>query len=175
MGQVADEQWDVFMDRREFLLMIGAASVAREALGAGAPPPSATVIYDDRAVTLDRVRFDAKDPTALWIRRRDLPAVNGFEVKPQGACRDDICVPIPKSMMRGGYFDLTAFARKARQVVVNDTAARAWSFGEIQALRGGFLNSRTAPDLSVPDRAGRPVHLSQFRGKKVLVITWASW
>src|SRR5213594_3966372 len=106
------------MERREFLLMIGAVSVAREPVGAGAPAPSATVIYDDRAVTLERVRFDAKDPAALWIRKRDLPAINGFEVKPQGVCRDDICVPVPKAMTRGEYFDVTAFARKAGQAVV---------------------------------------------------------
>jgi hypothetical protein len=163
------------MDRRGFLLVIGAASVAQEPLGAAPPPPPATVIYDDRVVTLDRVRFEAKDPAALWIWRRDLPAVNGFEVKPQGACREDICVPIPKSMIRGEYFDVTAFARKAGQAVVVDTAARAWSFGEIQALRGGFLSSRTAPDVAMPDRAGRPVQLSRFHGKKMLLITWASW
>jgi hypothetical protein len=140
-----------------------------------AAPSSATVIYDDRAVTLDRVRFDAKDPQALWIRNRDLPAVNGFELKPQGACRDDICVPIPNTMRRREYLNLTAFARKAGQAVVADTAVRAWSLGEILALRGGFLSARIAPDVIIPDRAGRPVHLSQFRGKKMLLVTWASW
>ena len=42
-------------------------------------------------------------------------------------------------------------------------------------LRGAFLESRVAPDFSVPDRQGRNVRLSDFRGKKVLVVTWASW
>ena len=42
-------------------------------------------------------------------------------------------------------------------------------------LRGSFLEGRMAPDITVPDRAGRPVHLSRLRGKKVLVVTWASW
>ena len=40
------------------------------------------------------------------------------------------------------------------------------------------LHRRTpglAPDFAVPDRKGKIVHLSDFRGKKVLVITWASW
>ena len=153
--------------------MVGAASTQKGLLAA--EPPSATVIYDDRAVTLQPVRIDAREPVALWIRTRDLPAVNGFELKPQGACRDDICVPVPKSMTRGGYFDLTAFARKAGQAVVADQTARAWSFGEIQALRGGFLTSRVTPDVTVPDRTGKPVHLSQFRGRKMLLVTWASW
>jgi hypothetical protein len=77
-------------------------------------------------------------------------------------------------MLRGGYFDLTAFAKKIGQPVVADAGARVWSFGEMQALGGG-LTSRVAPDVVVPDRTGRPVHLSGFRGKKMLVVTWASW
>jgi hypothetical protein len=162
------------MERRDFLWMMGAASMMPRTVDAAAAP-AATVLYDDRAVTLDHVRTDAKHPEALWIRTADLPAVNGFTVKPEGACRADICIPIPKSMARGGYFDLTAFARKAGQVVVADRTTRAWSFGEIQTLRGGFLESRLAPDVVVPDRAGRPVHLASFRGKKMLLVTWASW
>jgi len=160
------------MNRRNFLLMIGTAPLAQR-LDAAAEP-SATVLYDDHAATVG-VRLDAKAPESLWIRKRDLRSVNGFEVKPQGACRDDICIPIPKSMTRGDYFDLTAFGRKAVQAIVADTAARVWSFGEIQALRGGFLQSRIAPDVAVTDRAGRPVRLTQFRGKKLLLVTWASW
>jgi hypothetical protein len=111
----------------------------------------------------------------LWIRKRDLPRVNGFTLKPQGACRADLCIPIPKTMVRGEYFNLTAFAAKAGQPMVAEPGARVWSFGEMQALGGGLSNSRIAPDVTVPDRLGRPVHLAGFRGKKALVITWASW
>jgi len=158
------------MERRDFLRIVGAASLAP-----AVPAPAATVLYDDHAVALDRTGRDPKHATdALWVRKRDLPRINGFEVKPQGACRADICIPIPKAMLRGDYFDLTAFAKKIGQPVVADAGARVWSFGEIQALGGG-LASRTAPDLVVSDRAGHPVHLSSFRGKKMLVVTWASW
>ena len=156
--------------------MMGAASIAPGAANAAAPkPPAATVLFEDRATPLTTVRRDPKNASALWIRKRDLPRVNGFEVKPQGACRADICVPIPKDMVRGDTFNLTAFAKKAGQVVVADTDARVWSFGEIQALRGSFLHSRVAPDVTIPDRHGRPVSLKDFRGKKVLLVTWASW
>lgn len=78
-------------------------------------------------------------------------------------------------MLRGDFFDLTAFAKKMQQPVVVDAEARVWSFGEIQSLRGSYLESRQAPDITVPDRTGRPVTLSRFRGKKLLVVTWASW
>ncbi len=140
------------MDRRDFLRMIGSAPLASRITAAS--EPAATVLYDDQSVNVRGVRLDAQAPESLWIRKRDLRSVNGFEVKPQGACRDDICIPIPKTMTRGEHFDLTAFARKAGQAVVADTGARVWSFGEIQALRGGFLHSRVAPDVTVPDRAG---------------------
>jgi hypothetical protein len=146
--------------------------------GFGAPPasPAATVLYDDRVVTLDRIGADPKEAAdALWIRTADLPRVNGFELKPQGACRADLCIPIPKAFTRGRFFNLTAFAAKAGQRIVAEPAARVWSLGEMQALGGGLANSRIAPDFEVPDRVGRPVHLAGFRGKKALVITWASW
>ena len=70
---------------------------------------------------------------------------------------------------------LTAFAQRIGQRVIADPAMRVWSFGEIPVVRGAFLESRVAPEFSVPDRKGRRVKLSQFRGKKVLVVTWASW
>ena len=154
------------MNRRLFLLSSGGA-----ALGWAAPAVSAaTVLYSDHAVALDKVRPDAKD---LWVRGADLPRINEFELKPQGACRADICIPISRELRSGPWFNLTGFARRVRQSYVND--AGVWSFGEIPAARGDFYRSRVAPDFAVPDRAGRTVRLSDFRGRKVLVLTWASW
>src|ERR1044071_5230033 len=101
------------MERRSFLRMMGAASIAPGIADASPRPPAATVLFDDRATPLTTIRRDPKNAVSLWISKRDLPRVNGFEVKPQGACRADLCVPIPKTMQRGDWFDLTAFARKA--------------------------------------------------------------
>jgi hypothetical protein len=164
------------MERRDFLRLVGAASIAPPALAGALPAPEATVLYDDRAVALQHVGpSDARQQDALWVRKADLPRINEFAVKPQGACRADVCVPIPKTMLRGAYFDLTSFARKLGQSFVADNATRVWSFGEIPLVTGSFLASRTAPDFDVPDRNGRLVRLSGLRGKKVLVLTWASW
>jgi hypothetical protein len=132
----------------------------------------ATLLHDGRAIIVDRTSVEAD---ALWIQTADLPGINGFALKPQGACRDDICIPVPRAMLRGTQLNLTAFAQRIGQRVVADPAMRVWSFGEIPVMRGAFLESRLAPDFAVPDRKGRVVRLSQFRGKKVLVVTWASW
>ena len=150
------------MLRRTFLFASAGAAFA-------APVPP-TILYDDRTVSLGRIRPDAKD---LWIRAADLPRINQFDVKPQGACRADLCIPVPKELKSGEWFNLTGFARRIHQAYVADSGV--WSFGEIPVVRGDFYRSRTAPDFAVPDRKGRIVRLSDFRGKKVLVVTWASW
>ena len=152
------------MNRRDFFVAVGAT------VSAVAAPPRVTVLHGDKAVAVDGVR---PDPNDLWVRAGDLQKINGFELKPQGACREDICIPIEKKMRDGAFFNLSGFARKVHQPVVADSGV--WSFGEIPLLRSAFVNSRIAPDFAVPDRKGRVVHLSDCRGKKVLVVTWASW
>ncbi len=56
-----------------------------------------------------------------------------------------------------------------------DSEHRTWSFGQVPSTRSAFLDSAIAPDFALPDREGNLVHLSDFRGKKVLLLAWASW
>ncbi len=155
------------MKRRDFLLTSTGAAVA---FAAPSATSTATVLYNDHAAKLEKVRPDVKD---LWVRAADLPRINEFELKPEGACRADMCIPVAKNMKNGEWFNLTGFARKLGETVVSDSGV--WSLGEIPVVRGNFYNTRIAPDFAVPDRKGQTIHLSDFRGKKVLVITWASW
>jgi hypothetical protein len=153
------------MNRRDFLIASSAS------LAFAAPPTStATVLFGENAAALDKVRIIDQN---LWVQSKDLPRINEFEVKPQGACRADVCIPLSKTLKNGEWFNLTGFANKIGEKVVADQ--NVYSFGEIPVLRGSFYNSRIAPDFAVPDRKGKVVHLSDFRGKKTLVITWASW
>ena len=133
---------------------------------------SATVLYGDRRITVDAAEsIDTGD--ALWIDTQDLPRINGFALEPHGACRGDVCVPLPREMTRGRLFNLSAFAAHTGQAIAFAPDAHVWSFSDMPAGGGG--RSRLAPDFEVPDRLGRPVHLAGFRGKKALVVTWASW
>jgi hypothetical protein len=153
------------MKRRDFLIASSAA------LASAAPATTAaTVLFGENAVSLDKVRTEGD---SLWVQSKDLPRINEFEVKPQGACRADVCIPLAKNLKSGEWFNLTGFANKIGETVVKDE--NVYSFGEIPVLRGSFYNSRIAPDFAVPDRQGRVVHLSDFRGKKALILTWASW
>ena len=154
------------MNRREFLLASASAPLAL----AAPPTTSATVLFGENTAALDKVRVIDQN---LWVQKQDLARINEFEVKPQGACRADVCIPLSKTLKNGDWFNLTGFAHKIGETVV--TEKDVYSFGEIPVLRGSFYNSRIAPDFAVPDRQGKMVHLSDFRGKKALVITWASW
>ena len=136
---------------------------------------AATVLYGERCHAIEAgTNFDTAGES-LWIQARDLQEVSGFALTPQGACRGDLCIPVPAGMVRDDFFDIVAFANHLGQAVAAEPEARVWSFGSITAPGSGLSSSRIAPDVTVSDRLGRPVHLAGFRGKKVLVVTWASW
>ena len=70
---------------------------------------------------------------------------------------------------------MTELARRLQQAYAVDHDRQVWSFGQIPVTRQSFLQSAVAPDFTLLDRQGTPVSLSDFRGKKVLILTWASW
>jgi hypothetical protein len=69
---------------------------------------------------------------------------------------------------------LLAFAQLVNQPVAHDDAFSMWYFGQRADQRQG-LASLQAPNFTLPDMAGNIHSLGDFRGKKVLLVTWASW
>lgn len=145
-------------------------------------PVSATtvVLYQDRTVSVDTV---LSDPNDLWVAPADLTRINDFVLKPEGACLDDICVPVQQDtdsaifLTRSNqrWFNVTELARRLNQAYVYDHDASVWSFGEIPVTRSGLVNNRVAPDFELIDRTGKPIKLSAYKDKKVILLTWASW
>ncbi len=153
----------------------------------------ATVVYDDTATDITAAREDAGQ---LWITTSDLKRATRFEVKPEGVCRDEICVPLPKArqqeFLRGDsgadvgtsntsanaqvqtWFNLSAFAGLTHQAVAHDSAESVWYFG-LRSDQRQWISSLQAPDFTLPDINGKMHSLSDFRGKRVLLLTWASW
>lgn len=136
---------------------------------------SATVLYQGKATTLARTGKGE----ALLIDPTDLPEVNGFTLKPEGACYADMCIPIGDSLLieQAGeqWFDLTAFADLMGQAYVADTQSKVWSFAEIPARRESMMVDAMAPDFKVTDRKGQVVSMADLKGKKALIVTWSSW
>jgi len=148
---------------------------------AAAKDSHATVVYDDVATDINLPMQDQADQ--LWITTPDLTRATRFEIKPQGVCRDELCFPLPKAKKQeflrkgsgsGELFNLTAFAGLVHQPVAHDDATSTWYFGLRSDQRQGLASLR-APDFTLPDMQGKMHSLSDFRGKKVLLVTWASW
>lgn len=147
-----------------------------------------TVVYDDVATEIAGARVDGSE---LWVTTGDLKRATRFELKPQGVCRDELCFPLPKGRKTeflredhaAKWFDLTAFARLVRQPVAREAGLSAWYFGLRADQRVGgaaqgseqALVSLEAPNFTLPDMAGKTHSLADFRGRKVLLVTWASW
>ena len=139
----------------------------------------ATIVYDDVATQINPASVE---PGQLWITTADLTRATRFELKPQGICRKELCFPLPKARMQEflressgkHWFNLLAFADLVHQPVAHDEALSTWYFGQRSDQRQ-ILASLQAPDFSLPDLNGKLHSLSDFRGKKVLLLTWASW
>jgi hypothetical protein len=107
----------------------------------------------------------------------ELAARTGWSIKPEGACKGEICVPLPPDARgEGNTVDVDVLADRLGMPVVGDEAHGIWSLGPESALTGRVLSTATLPDIVLPDvRTGRPFALRSLRGQKVLILAWASW
>lgn len=134
------------------------------------------VIHGSQDTRLSR---PTSDGDALWMDRGDLERATGWLWKPEGLCRDEICMPIPRNTARplidGDRLDAAGMWRRAGWPVVHDRAGDVWVLGEGASRRAAALTSLEAPDFELPDLDGRLHRLSDYRGRKVFLVTWASW
>ena len=101
----------------------------------------------------------------------------GWELKPEGLCRGAVCVPVRDraALADETGIDLAAFAAALDRPLALDAAERAGALGTSAGERAAGLASLEAPDFRLPDLDGRLHALSDHRGKKVLLIAYASW
>jgi hypothetical protein len=119
--------------------------------------------------------FTVDAPDGLWLTAADAARVTGFTLKPEGMCRDEQCVPLPPTAVRGGRVDVDAFWRRLGNPVLSTEDRQTWVLGAGAEARNAALAGLTAPDFTLPDLSGTPRTLSDLRGNKVLLVTWASW
>lgn len=112
---------------------------------------------------------------SLDVDAGELAARTGWEVKPQGACAGDICVPLPPDVRTdGGRLVAPVLAERLGMPLVHDEEHGLWALGPA-SVTGRALTSAQAPDLTLPDLDGNPFSLSTLHGRKVLLVAWASW
>jgi hypothetical protein len=132
-----------------------------------------TLIDAERAVTVqatvvgERVRLD---PASL-------KEALGWEIHDGLLCNDAMCIPLADeaALVGDGGVDLEGFARALDRPLALDVEERAAFLGGSARERAQALGSQQAPDFTLPDLAGRMHSLSEQRGRKVLLVAWASW
>jgi hypothetical protein len=142
-----------------------------------------TVIFDNTATEVGTAPASLASGEDLWVTLTDLTKATKFVLKPQGVCRDELCFPIPKARKSAflsaqgkvTWFNLSEFARLTKQPTAYDAEHAIWFFGPRPEEQNQFVASLMAPNFRLPDATGKMRSLQEFRGKKVLLLTWASW
>jgi hypothetical protein len=109
---------------------------------------------------------------ALQVDRATFEQQTGWAIKPEGACKDARCVPLGQAG-QGDRFDVRLLAERLNMPLVRDASSGLWSLGP--EAGGCALSSVNAPEFLLPDLSGAEFRLSELRGRKVLLVAWASW
>jgi peroxiredoxin len=113
----------------------------------------------------------------LLVAVDDLPAATGWALKPEGLCQGDACVPVRDraGLLHGEQADLAAVAAAVGQVSAVDAEAGVIVLGGPGSAWEPVRSATGAPDVALPTLDGKEVRLSDFRGRKRMVVAWASW
>ena len=132
-----------------------------------------TIIDDRRPVEVPARTADGK----VQLSAEALTTALAWELTPEGLCGNGVCIPVPpgsRLVSRDGI-DLAELAAILDRTIALDPAEYAAYLGVSARERGEALASLQAPDFALPDLDGRLHTLSEHRGKKVLLVAYASW
>ena len=140
--------WPCGYARRRRSIAGGAASAIFVLWAAVALAEPATIRHAGKTIA---VKETLDDPRDLWVHPDDLTRINGFVLKPEGACLEDVCIPIRQDRDSDllitrrdvKWFNLTAFARKISQKVTADYDKRIWTFGPLPFKTTGGASAAT--------------------------------
>ncbi len=98
----------------------------------------------------------------------------GWNAQPAGLCRGELCVPAPGSLRADATIDITAAAAALGMPLVHSDEHGVSALGPA-TLNGKALASAQAADPTLLTREGETFRLSSLRGRKVLLVAWASY
>jgi hypothetical protein len=108
----------------------------------------------------------------LEVDRAEFERGTGWALKPEGACKGEVCIPL--SPAPGARVDVADVAAQMGLPLVAEPEHGLWALGP-ESVGGRALTTAEAPELRLPDLEGREFRLSRLRGQKVLVYAWAPY
>jgi hypothetical protein len=140
-----------------------------------------TILYEDTDAIIDDAVSDGAD---LWLHLDDMTRASGWQLKPEGACLGDVCVPLPTArrdrFVRGEdtvepRFNLAELTRLLDMPSLHDERTETWCFVDNAGTRSQRMASLAAPNFTLPDLDGKMHSLTEYRGQKIFMVAWASW
>jgi hypothetical protein len=105
-----------------------------------------------------------------------LGELSGWQLKPEGLCRDEMCVPVrDEELLVDGAVDVARFAAALARPVVVDAANDVVALGARSADRRGPIEAGVAPDFRLPQLDGGTFMFSSLGRRKKLLLAWSSW
>jgi hypothetical protein len=113
--------------------------------------------------------------TSLEVDVAAFEEASGWHIRPEGACKGDVCVPLPDDVRIGSTrLHAERLAERLGAPLLHDRERGMYALGPA-TVTGRALTTAEAPDLELPDLDGNPFTLSSLHGQKVLLVAWASW
>src|SRR5262249_34305240 len=117
------------------------------------------------------------DGERVTIRNDDVQRALGLTLTPEGLCGHGMCIPVadPSALSGPDGLGLGALPQVLDRPLAGDPKARGAYLGVAAGERRRVLRSLHAPDFTLPDLDGRLHSFADHRGKKVLLVAYASW
>lgn len=107
----------------------------------------------------------------------DFAAQTGWELKPEGLCRGDVCIPVRDrdELVVAGRIDVRAFASITRRPLALDEETGVAVLGVAAEDRAAERAAMHVDDFELSTIDGQPFRWSSIGRKKKLLFAWASW
>jgi hypothetical protein len=163
----------MLLDRRDRTHTQGDNGGCRQAVPAYSLAMSRLTIIDEDVRGLDATISDGR----ILLHPDSLPTGLGWTLKPEGLCRDDVCIPVrdQSKLFVDGLLDLAAVTDALGRSSVVDADAGLVAVALDAEQRRGALQTLVAPPFTLPDLDGNPHELSEWQGQKRLLHAFASW
>ena len=112
-----------------------------------------------------------------YVTPKELEKILGWQVKPEGLCKNDACIPIGDNVRLG--MDDSLNLREAATLVGHPSLSAPEvgmvAIGQAHDIRSKALKDRVAPNFTLSDISGVDRSMSDWVGKKRLLVAFSSW
>src|SRR3954449_3786029 len=106
--------------------------------------------------------------TSLDVETSAYEASSGWHIRPEGACKGALCIPLPDDVRSegGDRLHLDKLAERIGAPLVHDHERGVYAIGP-STVSGRALATAEAPELELPDLDGNVFRLASLHGQKV--------